>query len=273
MSEQNSAKLAIFIVSDRSGVTAETMSHTLMSQFRGISVERISCPFIDTHEKVNKVKTNIQEKYVQSGLKPLVFTTFAEDAWGDVFADLPAHIFNFFDPFISRLEEILNQPALHKPGLAHGISDAQKYTRRIDAVHFALHCDDGLNMSEYTGADLILLGVSRSGKTPTSLYMALHYGLNVANYPITDEDFSNGNLPEKLIRHSNKCFGLTIDPMRLHQIRSERRAGSRYASMQQCEQDVKSAKRMYERNRIEYCDSTNFSIEELGSTIKHKLNL
>lgn len=249
------------------------MSHTLMSQFGDIQIEPISYPFIDSPEKFSKVKAHIEQKHQETGLYPLVFTTFAQDAWGDVFCQLPAHVFNFFNPFISRLEEILNRPALHKPGLAHGISDAEKYTRRIDAVHYALHCDDGLNMSEYPSADLILLGVSRSGKTPTSLYMALHYGLKVANYPITDEDFQKGTLPEQLIRFSQKCFGLTIDPMRLHQIRSERRAGSRYASMPQCERDVKVAKQMYERNRIEFCDSTHLSIEELGSTIKHRLKL
>ena len=263
----------IFIVSDRSGVTASTISHTLLSQFPSTKFNHTSYPFIDSIEKVKEVVAKIDKVAESTGLRPLVFATFVEEAFFESIKAANAEIFDLFDPFIHRMEQTLGQTSSHLPGQAHGMADKNQYNRRIEAVNYALHCDDGLHIKDYKDASIILLGVSRSGKTPTCLYIALHMGLYVANFPLTEEVFERSTLPESILRYKNKAFGLTIDPQRLHQIRSERRPGSSYASVPQCREDVRLAQQLYNQHRIPYCDSTAYSVEELGSTISHRMGL
>ena len=263
----------VFIVSDRSGLTAETLSHTLLSQFPGVRFHQRALPFVDTPEKVRQAVLAINEAGRESGCRPLVFATFVDDSFSEALSAAEGEFFDLFSPFIDRMERLLGQQSSHKPGQSHGISDAHRYSRRIDAVNYAMHCDDGLHTRDYNRATLILIGASRSGKTPTCLYLALHFGVYAANYPLTEEDFGGGNLPGPLEAHRDRIFGLTIDPMRLHQIRTERRPGSEYASVARCRQDVARAEHMFRRNGIPFCDSTNYSVEELGSTIKHQMGL
>ena len=263
----------LFIVSDRSGVTAETICHTLLSQFPGVEFDQVSLPFTDTEEKVKNVVKKVMCAEQDSNLKPLVFTTFVNTEFTEAFKSTNAEVFDLFAPFIHRMESTLGQVSSHKPGQSHGIADLTQYNHRIDAVNYAMHCDDGLHAKDYDKATIILLGVSRSGKTPTCLYLALHFGFYAANYPLTEEDFAQGEMPASILHYKDKVFGLTIEPFRLHQIRSERRPGSRYASLEQCQADVATAKRMYQRYQISHCDSTNYSVEELGSTIKHRMGL
>ena len=263
----------VFVVSDRSGLTAETICHTLLSQFPGIDFQKASLPFIDSEQKVAEVVEEINQAGRQSGTKPLVFTTFADDTFSTQLKQVEADIFDVFAPFIHRMESALGQQSSHEAGQSHGMTDTVRYTQRISAVNYAMHCDDGLHTRDYSKADVILLGVSRSGKTPTCLYLALHFGFNAANYPLTEEDFDRGELPASLVAHSDRVFGLTIDPRRLHQIRSERRPDSEYASLKRCQQDQAIARRMYEQYQLPNCDSTNYSVEELGSAIKHRMGL
>ncbi len=263
----------VFIVSDRSGLTAETLSHTLMSQFPDVRFHQRALPFVDTPQKVQQAVRAIDEAGRESGCRPLVFATFVDESFSEILSAAEGEIFDLFSPFIGRMERLLDQQSSHKPGQSHGISDVGRYYRRIDAVNYAMHCDDGLHTQDYNRATLILLGASRSGKTPTCLYLALHFGFYAANYPLTEEDFGTGVLPGPLEPHKDRIFGLTIDPMRLHQIRTERRPGSEYASVARCRQDVVRAEQMFRRNGIPFCDSTNYSVEELGSTIKHQMGL
>lgn len=263
----------VFIVSDRSGVTAETICHTLLSQFPGIEFNQVSLPFIDNDEKARKVAEQIIDAGRSSGHKPLVFTTFVDEIFSSVLADTDAEIFDLFDPFINRMEMALGQRSSHQPGQSHGMANVVHYNQRIDAVNYAMHCDDGLHTRDYAKANVILLAASRSGKTPTCLYLALHFGFYAANYPLTEEDFERDQLPSPVLDNKDRVFGLTIDPKRLHQIRSERRPNSDYASLKRCQLDVISARRMFDRYDIPHCDSTNYSVEELGSTIKHRMGL
>ena len=263
----------VFIVSDRSGLTAETISHTLLSQFPGIDFTQVAMPFVDTKEKVSEVVERINQEEKRSGQKPLVFTTFVDENFTESLAAANAEVFDLFAPFISRIEDVLGQRSSHQPGQSHGIANLVQYNQRINAVNYAMHCDDGLHPRDYAKANMILLGASRSGKTPTCLYLALQFGFYAANYPLTEEDFMRDELPPAILDHRDKVFGLTIDPGRLHQIRSERRPGSHYASLKQCQLDVSAAKSMYQRYQIPHCDSTNYSVEELGSTIKHQMGL
>lgn len=263
----------VFIVSDRSGLTAETLSHTLLSQFPGVKFRQRSLPFVDSTRKVRQAIETINGAGQESGCRPLVFTTFVDESFSEVLADANAEIFDLFSPFIGRMESLLGQQSSHKPGQSHSISDLSRYNQRINAVNYAMRCDDGLHVRDYSEATLILLGASRSGKTPTCLYLALHFGFYAANYPLTEEDFTGGTIPDPLREHRDRIFGLTIDPTRLHQIRTERRPNSEYASMARCRQDVSRAEDMFRRNGIPFCDSTNYSVEELGSTIKHQMGL
>ena len=264
---------SVFIVSDRSGVTAETICHTLLSQFPGIDFTQSFLPFVDSVEKVNTVIDTINRAAKETGLRPLVFITFAEDRYAEMLRNSDAEVFDLFNSFINRMEAALGQVSSHQPGQAHGISDFLQYNRRINAVNYAMHCDDGLHMTNYDRASIILLGVSRSGKTPTCLYLALHFGFYAANYPLTEDDAVKGLLPESILAHKDKVFGLTISPERLHQIRTERRPNSEYASLAQCRSDVNMARNLYDRYRIPHCDSTYYSVEELGSSIKHQMGL
>ena len=266
-------KCPVFIVSDRSGLTAETLCHTLLSQFPAVSFQQQSLPFVDNADKVRQAIETINAAGRDSGFRPLVFATFVDESFGEILAESNAEVFDLFSPFIGRMESLLGQQSSHKPGQSHSISDLSRYNQRINAVNYAIRCDDGLYTRDYSQATLILLGASRSGKTPTCLYLALHFGFYAANYPLTEEDFTGGSLPKSLQAHKDRIFGLTIDPMRLHQIRTERRPGSEYASLVRCRQDVNRAEEMFRRNGIPFCDSTNYSVEELGSTIKHQMSL
>ncbi len=230
-------------------------------------------PFVDTKDKVREAVEKINQEARRSGKRPLVFTTFVDENFTEFLATADAEVFDLFAPFIYRIESALGQRSSHKPGQSHGIANLVQYNQRINAVNYAMHCDDGLHPKDYAKANMILLGASRSGKTPTCLYLALQFGFYAANYPLTEEDFKRDELPSVLLEYRDKVFGLTIDPSRLHQIRSERRPGSSYASLKQCQQDVNAARRMYQRYRIPHCDSTNYSVEELGSTIKHQMGL
>lgn len=263
----------VFIISDRSGLTAETISHTLLSQFPGVNFSQVAMPFVDTKDKVREAVDKINQAANRCGQRPLVFTTFVDENFTELLAAAEAEVFDLFAPFIYRIESALGQQSSHQPGQSHGIANLNQYNQRINAVNYAMHCDDGLHPRDYAKANMILLGASRSGKTPTCLYLALQFGFYAANYPLTEEDFNRGELPSEVLDHRDKVFGLIIDPSRLAQIRSERRPGSNYASLKQCQQDVTAARRMYQRYQIPHCDSTNYSVEELGSTIKHQMGL
>ena len=254
-------------------MTAETLSHTLISQFPGVRFRQCALPFVDTPEKVQQAVQTINAAGRESNCRPLVFATFVDESFSEMLARAHGEIFDLLSPFIGRMERVLDQPSSHQPGQSHGIADIGQYNQRIDAVNYALHCDDGLHPQDYHRATLILLGASRSGKTPTCLYLALHFGFYAANYPLTDDELDSAELPDLLKAHKDRVFGLTIDPFRLHQIRTERRPGSAYASLARCRQDVHRAEFIFRNTRIPFCDSTKYSVEELGSTIKHQMNL
>lgn len=265
-------KRKVFYVSDRTGITAETLGHSLLTQFEGIEFERESLRFIDSIDKAHAAAESINEAAAQTGVKPIVFSTLIEAPVRDVVAASQCVYFDLFDVFIDPLEQELGVMSSHTAGRTHGMGSANGYTTRIDAVNFALQHDDGSTMRDYARADLILLGVSRSGKTPTCLYMALQYGIFAANYPLTEDDMNELRLPERLKPYHAKLFGLTIKPERLQRIRSERRPNSRYASLHQCQFEVRQVEAMYRTHGIPILDSTTMSVEEIAATILDVLN-
>ena len=257
----------VFFVSDQTGVTAETMGHSLLTQFDGLEFRPVTLPFISTVDKAEEAVRKINATAVADGLRPIVFSTLVREDLRAVLLRGNALLLDFFAAFLGSLEAELAVKSSQREGRAHGMADLQAYATRIDATNFALAADDGAITSDYSRADVILIGVSRSGKTPTCIYMAMQYGIFAANYPLTEDDFEGKQLPAPLRTQTAKLFGLTIAPTRLQQIRNERRPGSRYASLSQCEYEVRSAEGLFQRFGIPHQNTTECSIEEIASRI------
>ncbi len=256
-----------FFVSDRTGITAETMGLSLISQFDDIHFTQVTLPFVDTLDKAAEAKERIALAKEADGARPIVFGTIINDEVRSDLIKSDAYFLDFFGTYIPSLENELESTSSHTVGKIHGVKDFQSYNTRIDCVNFALSYDDGAKTSGYDEADVILVGVSRCGKTPTSLYLAMQYGVRAANYPITEEDMDSGELPVPIQAYKGKLFGLTIDPLRLKAIRTQRRPNSRYAKLEQCEHEVKTVENLYKRYQLPFLSSTNLSIEELSTRI------
>jgi len=256
----------VFFVSDQTGVTAETMGHSLMTQFEGVEFRAVTLPFVSSIDKAQEVVRRINRAAQEEGLRPVVFSTLVQDELRDIVAGSNGLFLDFFAAFVGPLERELDTRSTHRAGRAHGIADLAAYTTRINATNFALANDDGTG-GDYAHADVVLVGVSRVGKTPTCVYMALQYGVFAANYPLTEDDLESGKLPRRLEPYRSKLYALTIKPERLQQIRSERRPESRYASPQQVQYELRSAEALFARLGIPLLDTTECSIEEIASRI------
>ena len=260
------SRRTVFFVSDQTGVTAETMGHSLMTQFEGVEFRAVTLPFVSSIDKAREVVRRIDRAAMEEGLRPIVFSTLVQDDLRDIVAASNGLFLDFFAAFVGPLERELQSRSTHRAGRAHGIADLAAYTTRINATNFALANDDGSG-GDYAHADVVLLGVSRVGKTPTCVYMALQYGVFAANYPLTEDDLESGRLPARLEAHRNKLFALTIRPERLQQIRNERRPDSRYASSQQVQYELRAADALFARLGIPSFDTSESSIEEIASRI------
>jgi len=257
----------VFFLSDQTGVTAETLGHSLLTQFDGHHFRHVTLPFIDNDDKAREAVQKINEAATAADARPIVFSTLVQDEFRSVVREADGLHLDIFDVFLGPLEEELQQKSTHTAGRAHGMSDIESYMKRIEATNFALANDDGGITRDYEKADVILIGVSRSGKTPTCLYLALQYGVYAANFPLTDEDFDSGALPQILSKQKSKLFGLTIAPTRLQQIRRERRALGKYSSAQQVRYELREAEKIFKKYGVPLIDTTEFSIEEIASRI------
>jgi regulator of PEP synthase PpsR (kinase-PPPase family) len=262
----------VFFVSDGTGITAETFGNSILNQFPA-KPRHVRRPFIDSVEKAARVVSEINETASQEGKRPIVFITLVADEVRDIVTSerCKGLVLDMFRTFVEPLEEELGVKSNHRVGRFSDASHSQEYHDRIEAINFALQHDDGQSARNLDIADVILVGVSRSGKTPTSLYLAMQHGIKAANYPLIPDDFERGRLPSVLAPYKRKCFGLTIDPARLAQIRNERRPGSRYASLENCRFEVNEAEAMMRRESIAWLSSTHKSIEEIATTILRDL--
>ncbi len=262
----------VFYVSDGTGITAETIGHSLLTQFAGFSFITDRMSFVDDPEKAREACARIQAAGERYQVRPIVVNSCVDQSLSLILADSGALMLDVFAPFIEPLERELATPRLARVGQAHGMVDFDTYHRRINAMNFALTHDDGIAVN-YDDADVILVAVSRAGKTPTCIYLALHYGVRAANYPLTDEDLESDRLPPRLRAYRRKLFGLTIDPDRLQQIRQERRPNSRYANLDTCKREVAAAEVMFQMERIPTLSTTHTSIEEISSKVLATLGL
>jgi regulator of PEP synthase PpsR (kinase-PPPase family) len=266
------AALTVFFLSDSTGITAETLGNTLLTQFPIHWIERRTIPFITTMEQARDVVAAI-DRVATCGPRPLVFSTTVNPDIRAVLAQSAGHFFDLFGAHIGQLEQTLGSAANGKPGQAHGVGDALRYQSRMAAVEYAIEHDDGQSLRALERAELILVAPSRCGKTPTTMYLALQHGILAANFPLVEEDFDSMTLPKPLLPFPNKCFGLTSQPVRLSQIRQERRPGSTYASMAQCAFELRNAEDMYRANNIPYVNSATMSVEEISATVLQRMQL
>lgn len=257
----------VFFLSDQTGVTAETLGHSLLTQFDGEKFRQVTLPFIDSDDKAREAVEKINAAAGEDEDRPIVFSTLVQDDFRAIVRQADGLHLDIFDVFLEPLEKELQQKSTHTAGRAHGMSDIDSYMKRIEATNFALANDDGGITRNYEMADVILVGVSRTGKTPTCLYLALQYGVYAANFPLTDDELDNGSLPDFLVKQKQRLFGLTIAPTRLQQIRKERRALGTYSSAQQVRYELREAHKLFKKYDIPHVDTTEFSIEEIASRI------
>ncbi|RZT93752.1 posphoenolpyruvate synthetase regulatory kinase/phosphorylase PpsR [Rivibacter subsaxonicus] len=257
---------SVFYVSDGTGITAETFGNSILAQFAA-KPRHVRRPFIDTPDKAFQVVREINETALREGKRPIVFVTLVNTEIRDIVVNANAMVMDMFRTFVEPLEAELGIKSNHRIGRFSDASKSQEYDDRIEAINFSLMHDDGQSSKNLADAEVILVGVSRSGKTPTSLYLAMQHGIKAANYPLIPEDFDRGALPSGLAPHRKKCFGLTIAPERLAQIRHERRPNSKYSAIENCRFEVAAAEQMMRREGIAWLSSTTKSIEEIATTI------
>mgnify|MGYP003585652681 CR=1 FL=1 len=258
---------SVFFISDGTAITSETLGRSILSQFPSVAFETRVIPYVDTLERADDAVLQINLAFARDGVLPLVFDTIVDAKIRERINSAQAYNLDIYEGLVSRISEEIGVDPAPEGGHSHSNIDSDSYKARIDAVDFALDNDDGARTRHYSAADIILIGVSRSGKTPTSLYLALQFGIRAANYPLTEDDLYENKLPQALVPYRDKLFGLVIDTDRLVKIRQERRAGSRYASYQQCQLEQRAIQGIYISQGIPNIDVSEMSIEEIATRI------
>ena len=263
----------VFFVSDGTGITAETLGGTLLTQFEGVEFKKSTLPFINSAEKARVTADYINHIAGQASARPIVISTTVNEEVRTILRTVRALFLDLFDTYIPPIEAELSQKSTHAQGRAHGMNDAGRYHARIDAMNYAMEHDDGQSTRNLEKADVILIAPSRCGKTPTTLYLALQHAVFATNFPLTEEDLEGLRLPKPLKGLEGRLFGLTSEPERLSQVRSERRPGSRYASLAQCGYELRQVEQLYRRHNIPFVNSANMSIEEIAALVMQEKHL
>ncbi|MES2663366.1 MAG: pyruvate, water dikinase regulatory protein [Pseudomonadota bacterium] len=262
-----STKRTAFFISDGTGITAEAVGHSLLAQFDRIYFERFTLPYIDSVEKARQAVLRINACNFQDGNPPIIFDTIVNQEIRAEISKCTGFMVDIFGTFLSPLEDELHTKSSYTVGKSHSIVNDDSYKVRIDAVHYALDNDDGARTRHYDQADVILVGVSRCGKTPTCLYLAMQFGIRAANYPLTEDDLDDLRIPKVLQPHKAKLHGLSIDVDRLTAIRNERKPNSKYASHRQCELEIRGAEALFAKSNIPFINSTHYSVEEISTRL------
>ncbi|MCK4864193.1 MAG: kinase/pyrophosphorylase [Gammaproteobacteria bacterium] len=273
MQDKNNNSRAVFFVSNSTGITVETLGRSLLYQFSSTQFESHSLRFIDTTYKAKEAVNTINKLANETDSRPIILSTLIMPELRDILATAQGLYLDIFDTFIASIEEEIGCDAKLGMGRAHGIIDDDYYTERMDAVNYSLKTDDGVAANKYSQADVILTGASRTGKTPTSLYLAMHYGLKAANYPIVDDEIDSHSLPASLRNYKDKVFGMLVTPERLQSIRTKRRPDSQYASLSQCQYEIRQTETLFQQENIPYFDVSSMSIEEVSSNIMNMMKI
>jgi regulator of PEP synthase PpsR (kinase-PPPase family) len=264
----------VFFISDRTGITAEMLGNSLLTQFESLQFHRVTIPFVDSMEKVADAVRQVNATAQAEGRRPIVVSSIVDDVMSEAIRrDVNALTLDMFQTFIQPLETELGAKSSHAAGRSHGIANSHEYFARMEAINFTQAYDDGAATRDLDKAQVILIGVSRCGKTPTSLYLALQFGIRAANFPLTPDDFADRRLPGSVVPFRERLFGLTIQPERLREIREERRPGSHYAQLDNCRLEVREAENLMLQHNLPMLDTTSKSIEEIATTILHRAKL
>ena len=269
-----SARRTVFFISDRTGITAEMLGNSLLTQFDEFQFHRITIPFVDSPEKAAEALRQDNATAAAEERRPIVVSSLVDEVMSEqIRREANALTLDLFQVFIAPLEAELGAKSSHAAGRSHGIANSHEYFARMEAINFTQAHDDGIVTRDLEKAQVILLGVSRCGKTPTSLYLALQFGVRAANFPLTPDDFADRRLPASIVPFRDRFFGLTIMPERLREIREERRPGSKYATLENCRFEVKEAEHLMQQHGIPMLDTTSKSIEEIATTVLHRAKL
>ena len=264
----------VFFISDRTGITAEMLGNSLLTQFESLQFHRVTIPFVDSMEKVADAVRQVNATAQAEGRRPIVVSSIVDDVMSEAIRrDVDALTLDMFQTFIQPLEAELGAKSSHAAGRSHGIANSHEYFARMEAINFTQAYDDGAATRDLDKAQVILIGVSRCGKTPTSLYLALQFGIRAANFPLTPDDFADRRLPGSVAPFRERLFGLTIQPERLREIREDRRPGSHYAQLDNCRYEVREAENLMLQHDLPMLDTTSKSIEEIATTILHRAKL
>ncbi|MBX2847461.1 MAG: kinase/pyrophosphorylase [Acidiferrobacterales bacterium] len=271
-------KRKVFFLSDSTGMTAENLGKSLLTQFPDIQFESVTIPFIDTAEKAESIAKKLNDEWQTSGSRPLVIDTIVKNEISSVIKQTGCFYIDVFSTFLEPLEGELGIKSAHTVGhqsiFEEGTQVADSaYMKRMEAVHFALANDDGMQLNRYHEADIILIGVSRTGKTPSSVYLGMQFGIKAANYPLIPDDLEGTQLPSALKDHARKLFGLTIRAGRLAEIRNERKPNSTYASLRNCVDEIRLAETLYRQYRVPYIDTTQLSVEEIAARMLQRAGI
>ncbi|EPQ8525271.1 posphoenolpyruvate synthetase regulatory kinase/phosphorylase PpsR [Vibrio vulnificus] len=263
----------VFYVSDGTAITCETLGHVVLGQFPFVANEK-TFPFVESEEKLTELIKHIEISFQTNGIKPLVFFSLVLPDLKARLMESPAYCYDVLESIVQRVKDDIQMEPTPKLQRSRSVGkDTDTYFDRIAAIEYTLAHDDGISLKGFELADIILLGVSRSGKTPTSLYMAMQFGLRVVNYPYIDDDIKGLKLLPEFEIHRHKLFGLTIDPKRLTEIRENRLAGSDYASTEQCQHELANVEALFRREAIPYINTTSLSVEEISTRVLEKTGL
>lgn len=257
----------IYFISDGTGITVENLGQSLLTQFSDLEYKSKKYPYINTKEKAKAITKKIIEKNKDSEFRPIILSTLISDEIRSEIKKSNVFMIDFFEEHIDPLEQELGIRSNHTIGKTHSLTDIMRYDARMDAINFTLYTDDGLALKKYEDAQIIIIGISRCGKTPTCLYMSIQYGIKAANYPLVDEDLEDHKLPHFLEKYKHKIYGLSIDPKRLQTIRHKRRPNAKYSDLKQCQYEVKQAEQLFQREKIPFLYTTSHSIEEIAAHI------
>lgn len=263
-----STERSVFYISDGTAITAEVLGHAVLSQFP-VDTHSVTLPFVENVQRAQAVKAQINALWQRSGVRPLVFFSIVTPEVRDIILESEGFCQDIVQALVAPLQSELGVSSMPVAHRTHGLTanNLGKYDARIAAIDYTLAHDDGISLRGLEDAQVILLGVSRCGKTPTSLYLAMQFGIRAANYPFIADDMDNLKLPPALRAHQHKLFGLTIDPERLAAIRQERAENTRYASLRQCRLEVGEVEALFRTHQIRYLNSTNYSVEEIATKI------
>ncbi|MGV1099072.1 pyruvate, water dikinase regulatory protein [Thiovibrio sp. JS02] len=260
----------VYYISDSTGILATNLGQALICQFPEINFHEEKFPFVLNIEEAQKTLAYILKQ--STGRRPLIFSTIMNQEVRAIFDSPEVELFDAFEIFMERMENCLEAKALRVPGFSRHI-DNLTMAKRVEAIHYCLEHDDGVKTHELDEADVILLGVSRSGKTPVSVYLATQMGLKAANFPLTSEYLDEYRLPDGVARNKKRAVALTTTPELLHSVREKRYSDSNYAKLSTCIEELEKAETIYRSYKIPVVSTAGKSIEEIATQVSQELGL